>query len=109
MNRVTLLTGFTGLLVIVWLPVFFQIVNILSAVQAGVHLLPSVCLSAFGGAMGGILSSKRNRLFETLVAGNILLLIACGLFSILPAAFAVSRLCYAAQILGGFGAGMMSP
>jgi hypothetical protein len=30
------MTEFTGLSIIIWLPVFFQLVNVLSAVQAGV-------------------------------------------------------------------------
>lgn len=36
------MTGFTGLLVVIWLPVFFQLVNVLSAVQAGMRYL-STC------------------------------------------------------------------
>lgn len=44
----TLLTGFTGLLVIIQLPIYFQIVNVLSAVQSGIHLLPAVLAAAIG-------------------------------------------------------------
>lgn len=29
------MTGFTGLMVIVWLPVYFQLVNVLTPVSAG--------------------------------------------------------------------------
>lgn len=44
----TVLTGFTGLLVIIQLPIYFQIVNVLTAVQSGIRLLPAVLAAAVG-------------------------------------------------------------
>jgi hypothetical protein len=46
-------------------------------------------------------------LFATNLVGHILVLIAGGLFSILPASLEVSTICYVAQVIGGFGAGMI--
>jgi hypothetical protein len=74
---------------------------------AGIHLLPSVCLSATGAAVGGLLSAKKNNLFATNLVGHALVIIAGGLFSILPSTLEISAICYVAQIIGGFGAGMV--
>jgi hypothetical protein len=49
---------------------------------------------------------KKNHNFRTLLVGNGLLLVGCGMFSITPISLAVPHLLYGSQVIAGFGAGL---
>jgi hypothetical protein len=102
----TVLTGFAALLVVIQLPIYFQIVNVLTPVKSGIHLLPSVVATAIGAAIGGLISMKKNYTFYTLLTGNTLLVIGSALYSITPVSFKVPHILYGSQVISGFGAGL---
>jgi hypothetical protein len=49
---------------------------------------------------------KHNYNFQTLLLGNSLLIIGCGMFSITPISLEVPHLLYGSQVIAGFGAGL---
>ena len=102
----TLLTGFTFFLVIISLPLRFQIVNHRSPASAGIHLLPMLCASAFGSFLGGAVSSKKNRTFYTFNVAGGLIIIGSGLLSTLGPAVPIEPKCYGFQFIIGLGVGL---
>lgn len=75
----TMFLGFPYLLCIYTFPIRFQIVHQKSALMSGVMLLPMLVASAVGSTAAGIISKKKNRLFETMVAACLLMLLGCAL------------------------------
>jgi predicted membrane channel-forming protein YqfA (hemolysin III family) len=75
----TMFLGFPYLMCIYSFPIRFQIVHRKSALQAGLMLLPMLAASAVGSTLAGALSNKKNRIFETMVAACLLMLIGCAL------------------------------
>lgn len=49
---------------------------------------------------------KKNHTFPTIILGNSLILIGCGLYSITPISLSVPPLLYGSQVITGFGAGL---
>lgn len=49
---------------------------------------------------------KNNYTFPTIILGNSLILIGCGMYSITPLTLSVPNLLYASQVVTGFGAGL---
>lgn len=49
---------------------------------------------------------KKNYTFPTIILGNSLVLIGCGMYSITPISFDVPKLLYCSQVVTGFGAGL---
>lgn len=78
----TLFLGFSFLLLIYSFPLRAQIVSGKSAFMAGVWLLPMLGASAIGTVIAGKLNSVKNYLFETLLAGACLVMLGCGLLTI---------------------------
>lgn len=95
---------------IINLPQWFQIVNGLSPVDAGVRMLPLLLVSACGAGIAGAIASKKNVSWHILVSSNALQVLGLGLMSSLPSTEAVSKDQYGFQaILGmGFGLGLSS-
>ncbi|CAF9909471.1 hypothetical protein IMSHALPRED_008372 [Imshaugia aleurites] len=104
------LTGFPFMVTIINLPQWFQIVNGLSPVDAGVRMLPLLLVSACGAGIAGAIASKKNVSWHILVSSNALQVLGLGLMSSLPSTEAVSKDQYGFQaILGmGFGLGLSS-
>lgn len=102
----TLLTGFTFFLVIMSLPMRFQIVNLKSASAAGVHLLPLLCACGLGSFLGGAISSKRNLTFYTFTGAGCLIMIGTGLLSTLGSDLSIESKCYGFQVVLGLGVGL---
>ncbi|OAA58692.1 Major facilitator superfamily domain, general substrate transporter [Cordyceps fumosorosea ARSEF 2679] len=80
----TFLSGFVLLLAIINIPLRSQIVNLYGPVKAGALLLPMMGGGAFGCALGGALSLRRNNTFPVLVAASAILAISSGVLSGLP-------------------------
>ncbi|OKL56913.1 hypothetical protein UA08_07740 [Talaromyces atroroseus] len=102
----TMLTGFTFFLVIISLPLRFQIVNLKSPSAAGVHLLPLLCSCGFGSFLGGAISSKKNLTFYTFISASCLIMIGAGLLSTLGSGISIEGKCYGFQVILGLGVGL---
>ncbi|KAI1003994.1 hypothetical protein K3495_g4219 [Podosphaera aphanis] len=100
------LTGFPFFIVIINLPIRFQILNGNNPTLAGVHLLPLLAMSATGSALGAALSVSKNRTWHTLVAASLLMCIGTGLLSMIPVTRKIIPLQYLYQSILGLGLGM---
>lgn len=102
----TLPTGFVYFVVIYSLPIHFQIVNGKSALGAGIGLLPMLGSAAIGSMLGGMLSAKKNRIYQVLVVAACLMVIGAGLLSTLTAKLGTEPSGYGFQVLVGLGFGL---
>lgn len=93
-------------LAIVNIPMRAQIVNLYDEVKSGVLLLPLMGATAVGSGLGGAFSSKKNQTFWTLNAASILMLVGCGIMSILPPTVDVAAKQWGFEVILGFGIGM---
>ncbi|KFH42329.1 putative transporter-like protein [Hapsidospora chrysogenum ATCC 11550] len=78
----TLLLGFPYLLLLFSFPLREQAVSGKSALAAGLMLLPMLGTTALGSVIVGKINTTRNYLFESLLAGAALMLLACGLLTL---------------------------
>ena len=78
----TLLLGFPYLLLLFSFPLREQAVSGKSALTAGLMLLPMLGTTALGSVIVGKINTTRNYLFESLLAGAALMLLACGLLTL---------------------------
>jgi len=118
----SLLTGFPFFVVIINLPLQFQVVNGDTPIMAGVHLLPLLaaaalgrlkpspideeCLLDTGSTLGGVISSKKNLTSYCLIVAACLMLLGCGLLSTISSSRAISSSQYGYQFILGFGVGL---
>nr|POE90701.1 efflux pump mlce [Quercus suber] len=73
---------------------------------AGIHLLPTVIAVAIGAAIGGLISMQKNFTFYTILAGNALILIGAGIYSVTPISLKVPHVLYGSQVIAGLGCGL---
>lgn len=99
-------TGFTFFVVIFNLPLRSQIVNAKSPAAAGVRLLPLLCAVAVGSFLGGALSSKKNRTFDTFAVATALVMLGAGLLSTIPSDLTMPAKVYGFETIVGFGIGL---
>jgi hypothetical protein len=78
----TLLLGFPYLLLVFSFPLREQVVSGKSAVNAGLMLLPMLGTTALGSVIVGKINATKDYLFESLLAGAALMLLACGLLTL---------------------------
>lgn len=102
---VSTLTGFVYLLIVVSLPLRFQIVNLRTPASAGIHLLPLLISSAVGSTLGGMVSSKKNRVWQTFVVACSFILLGTGLLSTLGDSVNIRAKCYGFEVIIGLGVG----
>jgi hypothetical protein len=118
----SLLTGFSFFIVIINLPLQFQVVNGDTPIMAGVHLIPLLlaaalgaletsfvdekCLQNVGSALGGVLFSKKNLTSYCLIISAFLMLLGCGLLSTMPSSQFISPSQYSYQFILGLGIGL---
>lgn len=100
------LTGFPFMTLTVYLPQRFQIQNGLSPVDSGIRMLPLLLVSAFGVGLGGVVNSKKNVSFYTLMVALSLQLIGLGLMSTLPSTGTLLASQYGYQSTIGLGFGL---
>lgn len=75
----TMFLGFAYLLSIYTFPIRFQVVYRKSALDSGLMLLPMLAAAAIGSAAAGVISKNKNRLFETLIAACLFMILGCAL------------------------------
>ncbi|MCJ1247064.1 hypothetical protein MMC30_004275 [Trapelia coarctata] len=102
----TLLIGFPYYIVIYSLPLYFQVVYGKDPLGAGLALLPLLGSSAVSTMLGGLISGKKDHTFATLLTGNCLMTIGCGLLSTLSTDLHHEARAYAFQIFIGLGFGL---
>ncbi|KAF7595516.1 hypothetical protein BBP40_005852 [Aspergillus hancockii] len=100
------LTGFPFMMFVVFLPQRFQIQERLSPVTSGIRMLPMLLLSSFGAGCGGIINSKKNVSFYTLLTAITLQIIGLGLMATLPASGSLPAAQYGFQAILGLGFGL---
>ena len=89
---------------IYFVPLFFQFVRNSSALSAGVHLLPFVCLLVFACIANGAIMSSTGYYSPWFLFGGILTLIGEALLYTLDVNTSTSRI-YGYTVLAGLGAG----
>jgi hypothetical protein len=104
--RTTLMAGFVQFAVIFSIPLRAQLVDLKSATQAGIRLLPLVSATAVGSLIGGGSSAKQNLTFFTMTFAMALVAIGSGLLSTLPEGGAETKAIYGYQVTLGIGLGM---
>ena len=102
----TLLIGFPYFVVIYSLPLRLEVVNGQSPLAGGLALMPMVGSTAVASFFGGYLNSKKNRCFQTLLAGCGLMVIGTSLLSTLAHTVHVEPRTYAFQVFIGLGFGL---
>ncbi|PMD64418.1 MFS multidrug transporter-like protein [Hyaloscypha bicolor E] len=102
-----LLGGFPYFVVIYALPLRLQVVNEKSALLAGVSLLPMLGSVAIASALGGGIHRKRERIFGTLLAGSLFMVIGSACLSTLKNTVAVPAKMYGFEVFIGLGFGLM--
>jgi hypothetical protein len=92
---------------IINLPQRFQIVYRESSIEAGVHLLPFLCVMAVGSGLGGAISGKKNLTSHTAIGSSCLILLGCGLMSTIAAGHNIDHAIYGYEAIIGLGCGLM--
>ena len=77
----TLFIGFPYFTLIFSFPMRAQVVSGKSALESGIGLLPMLGSTTFGTALGGKQKTKKNYLFPTLSVGALLMMLGCGLLT----------------------------
>jgi len=98
--------GFPYLLSVYSFPIWFQVVNKKSALDAGLMLLPMLGATAVGSTVGGAINGKANRLFETMVVACLLMIVGCALETTAPASVEVQGKVLGFLVLIGLGFGL---
>ncbi|KIN05353.1 hypothetical protein OIDMADRAFT_39623 [Oidiodendron maius Zn] len=104
--RMCFLTGGPFFVATINLPIRFQIVNGDTPTMAGVRLLPMLAAAAFGGAIGGAISSKKNLTSYQLIGAACFMLVGSGLLSTVSNGPGISPALYGYQVLLGLGIGI---
>ena len=107
--RAAFFSGIPLYSIYIYLPQRFQIVNGLSPLNSGIHLLlvPLVCFTATG--IGSGLSFIKNISYPLLVAALALQCISLGLMTTLPSAADIPASLYGYETILGFGFGLALP
>lgn len=105
-TRSALLTGYIYTSTIVNIPIRGQIVNVLSAVQASIRLLPLLGASAIGSFVAGVASFRKNNTFWTLNIACCFMMLGSGLSSTLDVSVYTQAKQYGYEVLLGFGIGL---
>ena len=100
------MTGYIYTSTIVNIPIRGQIVNILSAVQASVRLIPLLGASAVGSFVAGAASLRKNNTFWTLNVACCFIMLGSGLLSTLDVTVYTQAKQYGYEALLGFGIGL---
>jgi hypothetical protein len=104
--RTMLLSGFVYYLIVVNLPIRFQIASGDSPIMAGVRLLPLLVSSGIGSMVGGMVSRKRNNTAYGLIASSAFQLLGYGLMTTLGNNGSVPAKQYGFQVCIGIGFGL---
>ncbi|CCU82105.1 putative MSF multidrug transporter [Blumeria hordei DH14] len=100
------LAGFPFFIIIINIPIRYQLLNGDTPTMAGIHLLSLLALSAAGSALGGALSINKNRTCITLIMASILTCLGTGLLSTAPNSRTIEPIQFFYQALLGLGLGL---
>ncbi|KAL2072915.1 hypothetical protein VTL71DRAFT_10239 [Oculimacula yallundae] len=103
----TLLAGFPYFMVIFALPLRLQVVNGKSQLVSGVALLPMLAAVAVTSTIGGMVNSKRDLIWITLLTGSLFMVIGCACLSTLDNVPQIQAKMYGFQVFVGLGFGLM--
>lgn len=103
----TLLAGFPYFVVIYSLPLRLQVVNGTSQLVSGLSLLPMLAAVAITSSIAGVVNSKRDFMWPTLLGGALLMVIGCACLSTLDAVPEVEAKMYGFQLFVGLGFGFL--
>jgi hypothetical protein len=92
---------------IINLPQRSQVVYGESSIEAGVHLLPFLCLMAVGSGLGGGISRRKNLTSHTAIISSCLILLGCGLMSTISGGHSIDHAIYGYEAIIGLGCGLM--
>jgi hypothetical protein len=97
--------GACEIVILFFVPLYFQGVRGLSALQSGINILPYVISSTVSAGLGGVAMSFIGYVMPFMVAGGVLLTIGCGLLTLLSVETStIAGIMF--QILVGIGIGM---
>ncbi|KAH8588579.1 major facilitator superfamily domain-containing protein [Bisporella sp. PMI_857] len=100
------LTGYVFTTSIISIPIRGQIVNILTAVDASIRLIPLLITTALGSFVGGLVVYERNRTFWTLNMACCFMMLGAGLMSTLEIGIYTPKKQWGFECILGFGIGM---
>ncbi|EKD11808.1 major facilitator superfamily transporter [Drepanopeziza brunnea f. sp. 'multigermtubi' MB_m1] len=103
----TLLAGFPYFVVIYSLPLHLQVVNGKSPLVSGIALLPMLASIAITSSVAGLLNSKRDYIWPTLLGGALLMVIGCACLATLDPVPDVQAKMYGFQVFVGLGFGLL--
>lgn len=103
----TLLAGFPYFMVIFALPLRMQVVNGRSQLASGIALLPMLGSVAIASTAAGIVNSKKDLIWPTLLTGSLLMVIGCATLSTLDNVVHVEAKTYGFQVFMGLGFGLL--
>ncbi|KAI9049749.1 hypothetical protein LZ554_005901 [Drepanopeziza brunnea f. sp. 'monogermtubi'] len=103
----TLLAGFPYFVVIYSLPLHLQVVNGKNPLVSGLALLPMLASIAITSSLAGLLNSKRDYIWPTLLGGGLLMVIGCACLSTLDPVPEVQAKMYGFQVFVGLGFGLL--
>ncbi|PSS02246.1 major facilitator superfamily transporter [Coniella lustricola] len=104
----TVFLGFAYLAALYAIPLRLQVVNSKSPIMAGVMMLPMLGATGVGSVLTGILSSKTNRLFETMTFGAVLVTLGLALESTVSDSQVLEQKFLGFLVLLGLGIGMIN-
>lgn len=93
-------------MILINLPIRFQVVNNDTSVMAGIHTLPFLGGVALGTTLGGGIATRKNLTSHALIAATCLTLLGSGLLSTTPDGLRIPKPQYGYQVILGVGFGL---
>ncbi|OBT91219.1 hypothetical protein VE02_00380 [Pseudogymnoascus sp. 03VT05] len=102
----SLIVGFPFFMILINLPIRFQVVNNDSSVMAGIHTLPFLGGVALGTTLGGGIATRKNLTSHALIFATVLTCLGSGLLSTTGDGLRIPRAQYGYQVILGTGFGL---
>ncbi|KFY77332.1 hypothetical protein V499_03250 [Pseudogymnoascus sp. VKM F-103] len=102
----SLIVGFPFFMILINLPIRFQVVNNDSSVMAGIHTLPFLGGVALGTTLGGGIATRKNLTAHALIFATALTCLGSGLLSTTGDGLRIPRAQYGYQVILGTGFGL---
>ncbi|KFY35638.1 hypothetical protein V494_05739, partial [Pseudogymnoascus sp. VKM F-4513 (FW-928)] len=102
----SVVVGFPFFMILINLPIRFQVVNNDSSVMAGIHTLPFLGGVALGTTLGGGIATRKNLTAHALIFATALTCLGSGLLSTTGDGLRIPRPQYGYQVILGTGFGL---
>jgi predicted MFS family arabinose efflux permease len=102
----SLIVGFPFFMILINLPIRFQVVNNDSSVMAGIHTLPFLGGVALGTTLGGGIATRKNLTAHALIFATALTCLGSGLLSTTGDGLRIPKAQYGYQVILGTGFGL---